>query len=101
MTSTELLAAHREAETDGERMSPSRLLTETALATAAIANATYAVAFQEGQRVANLQLDRFRSALRDISLGAQMMLEVPGESALTRYAREVRRVAEAALRGDA
>ena len=100
MTTTELLAAHREMEADGER-SPSRLLIETARATADIANATYAVAYQEGQRVANVQRDRFREALRDIALGAQMMLEIPGESALARYAREVKRVAEVALRGNA
>lgn len=47
------------------------------------------------------QRDRFREALRDLALGAQMMLEIPGESALARYAREVKRVAEAALRGNA
>jgi regulator of protease activity HflC (stomatin/prohibitin superfamily) len=98
---TELLTAHREAEADGERMSPSRLLTETVKATADIANATYAVAYEEGQRVANAQRDRYREALRDIVLGAQMMLEIPGESACARYASEVKRVAEAALRGDA
>lgn len=49
----------------------------------------------------NAQRDCFREALRDIALGAQMMLEIPGESALSRYAREVKRVAEAALRGNA
>lgn len=47
------------------------------------------------------QRDHFREALRDIALGAQMMLEIPGESPLSRYAREVKRVAEAALRGHA
>lgn len=49
----------------------------------------------------NAQRDRYREALRDIALGAQMMLEIPGESSLSRYAREVKRVAEAALRGNA
>lgn len=49
----------------------------------------------------NTQRDRYREALRDLVLGAQMMLEIPGESALARYAREVKRVAEAALRGNA
>lgn len=48
-----------------------------------------------------VQRDRFQDALRDLALGAQMMLEIPGESALARYAREVKRVAEAALRGNA
>lgn len=47
------------------------------------------------------QRDRLREALRDIAFGAQMMLEIPGESSLSRYAREVKRVAEAALRGHA
>ena len=49
----------------------------------------------------NTQRDRYREALRDLALGAQMMLEIPGESSLARYAREVKRVAEAALRGNA
>jgi len=100
MTTTELLAAHREMEADGER-SPSRLLIETARATADIANATYAVAYQEGQKAANARAERYRETLRDLVLGAHMMLEIPGESALARYAREVKRVAEAALRGNA
>ena len=43
----------------------------------------------------------YRDALRDLAFGAQMMLQIPGESALARYAREVKRVAEAALRGNA
>ena len=100
MSPTELLAAHREMEADGER-SPSRLLIETARAAADIANATYAVAYQEGQKAANARAERYRETLRDLVLGAQMMLEIPGESALARYAREVKRVAEAALRGNA
>ena len=100
MSPTELLAAHREMEADGER-SPSRLLIETARATADIANATYAVAYQEGQKAANARAERYRESLRDLVLGAQMMLEIPGDSALARYAREVKRVAEAALRGNA
>ena len=46
----------------------------------------------------------YRDALRDLAFGAQMMLDIvpiTGESALSRYAREVKRVAEAALRGNA
>lgn len=104
MTTTELLAAHREMEADGERperMSAGRLLAETARATADIANASYAIAYQEGQKAANARAERCRESLRDLVLGAQMMLEIPGESSLSRYAREVKRVAEAALRGNA
>lgn len=44
-----------------------------------------------------------RFVLRDIAFGAQMMLEIPGpaDSALKRYAAEVKRVADAALKGNA
>ena len=36
-------------------------------------------------------------ALRDIKLGASIMLEIPASDALARYAREVERVAASAL----
>lgn len=43
-----------------------------------------------------------RFVLRDIAFGAQMMLEIPGpaDSPLKRYAAEVKRVADLALKGE-
>jgi len=42
-----------------------------------------------------------RAALRDLRLGAVMMMEPPLSPGVRRYAEEVKRVADAALRGDA
>jgi hypothetical protein len=36
-------------------------------------------------------------ALRDLKLGASIMLEIPASDALSKYAREVERVAASAL----
>ena len=94
MTTTELLAAHREMEADGERPSSLAEVAED------IVQAQAAIRRQNEPAVPTRE-ELYRDALRDLSFGAQMMLQIPGESALSRYAREVKRVAEAALRGNA
>lgn len=43
------------------------------------------------------ELAELRDALADIALGAAMMLDIPGNPVLHRYASEVRRVAKAHL----
>lgn len=43
------------------------------------------------------EIDRLRDVLRDIAVGASMMIEPPVTARLHPYALEVRRVAEAAL----
>jgi hypothetical protein len=43
--------------------------------------------------------DELLAVLRDIAMGADMMLQVPGNTAFDRYAREVKRVAQAGIDG--
>ena len=97
MTTTELLAAHREMEADGERPSSLAEVAED------IVQAQAAIRRQNEPAVPT-RAEVYRDALRDLVNGAQMMLDIVpivDESSLSRYAREVKRVAEAALRGNA
>lgn len=52
----------------------------------------------QGDWVRFSDYDELREALLDIALGARMMLDSPAMHALHRYAREVLKVADAALK---